>query len=141
MLNRRIFDIYRHYLFIIFWAIFIRQSAIPRINQSRFPKVVAEGRDQGTVVFPDARWKFFLEADPLERARRRQKDLAECGIKVDLEELKAQIESRDASDRNRPVGPLAAAPDAIVIDTTLISPEQTVEAMVQRMGKGSNGRD
>ena len=108
---------------------------------SRFPKVVAEGRDQGTVVFPDARWKFFLEADPLERARRRQKDLAECGIKVDLEELKAQIESRDASDRNRPVGPLAAAPDAIVIDTTLISPEQTVEAMVQRMGKGSNGRD
>lgn len=106
----------------------------------QFSKVVTEGRDQGTVVFPDARWKFFLEADVLERARRRQKDLAAAGTYVSLEELKNQIESRDASDRNRSVGPLTAAPDAVVIDTTRLTVQEVVETILRVMGRSQDGR-
>ncbi len=98
---------------------------------ARFPKVVAEGRDQGTVVFPQAQWKFFLEADVAERARRRQKDLAAAGRQITQKELESQILSRDNSDRHRQVGPLAAAADAIHIDSTSISAQQVVEKMLQ----------
>lgn len=98
---------------------------------SHFPKVVTEGRDQGTVAFPEARWKFFMEADARERARRRQKDLAAVGKKVELNELQEQILSRDASDVNRSVGPLVAAVDAIHIDTTPITADQVAEKMVR----------
>jgi cytidylate kinase len=106
---------------------------------ARFPRVVTEGRDQGTVAFPEARWKFFLEANARERARRRQKDLAAVGKKVGLKELQEQILSRDASDVNRSVGPLVAAPDAIRIDTTPISPEQVVEKMLQTIQEKKHG--
>lgn len=105
----------------------------------QFPRVVTEGRDQGTVVFPNARWKFFLEADATERARRRQKDLAASGNSVCLDELKAQIESRDASDRNRTVGPLRQAPDAVVIDTTPLTASEVVEKILQIMGRSEDG--
>jgi cytidylate kinase len=107
---------------------------------ARFQKVVTEGRDQGTVAFPEARWKFFLEADAAERARRRQKDLAAVGKQVSLEELQAQILSRDASDVNRSVGPLVAAADAVHIDTTPISAEQVVEQMLQVIRGEKHGR-
>ncbi len=106
---------------------------------NRFSKVVTEGRDQGTVVFPDAKWKFFLEADPEERARRRQKDFAAAGKAVALEELKKHILSRDASDINRSVGPLAAAADAIHIDTTRVDAEGVVEIMIRRIEETKNG--
>ncbi|MEJ5260362.1 MAG: (d)CMP kinase [Anaerohalosphaeraceae bacterium] len=105
----------------------------------RFPKVVTEGRDQGTVVFPHAKWKFFLDADAAERARRRQKDLAQSGTYVSLEELKEQIENRDASDRNRSVGPLTAAADAVVIDTTPLTAQEVVEKILQIVGSGDGG--
>ncbi|HOQ05612.1 MAG TPA: (d)CMP kinase [Anaerohalosphaeraceae bacterium] len=105
----------------------------------QFPKVVTEGRDQGTVVFPNARWKFFLEADVMERARRRQKDLAQSGRYVSLEELKEQIENRDASDRNRSVGPLTAAADAVVIDTTSLTAQEVVEKILQIVGTVDGG--
>lgn len=107
---------------------------------ARFPKVVTEGRDQGTVAFPEARWKFFLEADAAERARRRRKDLAAVGKQVSLEELQAQILSRDASDVNRSVGPLVPAADAIRIDTTPITAEQVVEKMLQIIREKNRGR-
>ncbi len=107
---------------------------------ARFPKVVTEGRDQGTVAFPEAQWKFFLEADAAERARRRQKDLAAVGKQVSLEELQALILSRDASDLNRSVGPLVATAAALHIDTTPISAEQVVDKILQIIRGKKHGR-
>lgn len=91
---------------------------------------VLEGRDIGTVVLPDAHKKFYLDADPGERARRRHKELLASGVKVDLEEIERDVEKRDKSDMTREVGPLKKAEDAISIDTTALSIEQTVEKIL-----------
>jgi cytidylate kinase len=80
--------------------------------------LVTEGRDQGTVVFPDARCKFFLTALPQERAARRVRDLATRGIIASLEEVLRDQEERDARDASRAVGPMKAADDAVHVDTT-----------------------
>lgn len=80
-----------------------------------------EGRDIGTVVFPDADYKFYLDADPDERARRRYKELVEAGQSVDLADIKKDVIVRDESDMNRSVGALKKADDAILIDTTKLS--------------------
>lgn len=80
--------------------------------------LVVEGRDMGTVVFPTARFKFFLDATPEVRALRRLRDLEARGQAADLAELTEQIRKRDAMDRNRPIAPLRAAPDAIAVDTS-----------------------
>ncbi len=93
--------------------------------------IVTEGRDQGTAVFPDADFKFFLTAAAEERARRRQAQLGESGKEADLEELRENIEKRDASDKNRTVGPLTPADDAIVIDTTNMEVQQAVEKIAE----------
>jgi len=82
------------------------------------PGLVADGRDMGTMVFPDAELKVFLTASPDERARRRYKQLNEKGISVNLRGLSADIAERDRRDKERRVSPLQAAVDAIVIDTT-----------------------
>ncbi len=95
-----------------------------------YPRIVTEGRDQGTVVFPKATVKFFLTADPAERARRRQTQWKQSGIKVPLEQILQDIEVRDASDRNRPTGALMAAEDAIVVDTTTLSIDEVIETML-----------
>lgn len=87
---------------------------------------VAEGRDMGTIVFPLARWKFFLDADPLERARRRGKQLDEQGNPAGEAELLASVAERDRRDRERPVGALRISEDAIVIDTTGLGFERVV---------------
>lgn len=100
-----------------------------------FSKVVAEGRDQGTVVFPNAQWKFFLKADACERARRRQQDFERMGKAEDLENIREQIERRDASDINRQAGPLLKADDAIEIDSTSLTPEQVAEEMLAQIRK------
>jgi cytidylate kinase len=84
----------------------------------RPPGLVADGRDMGTVVFPDAELKIFLTASPEERARRRYKQLKQKGINVNLAQLLADIAERDARDSQRTISPLKPAPDAIVIDTT-----------------------
>jgi cytidylate kinase len=91
-------------------------------------KIVTEGRDQGTVAFPNADIKFYLTAQTIKRARRRAKDEGRI-TKDDLEQIQRAIEKRDKSDQNRPVGPLKAASDAVVIDTT----DLTVEEVVARM--------
>jgi cytidylate kinase len=88
---------------------------------------VCEGRDQGTVVFPQAECKFFLTASPEERARRRMEELALCGKHVPYHELLAQQRERDERDLNRSVAPLKPAPDAIVIDTTSISLDDVIK--------------
>ena len=92
-------------------------------------KVVTEGRDQGTVAFPDAPVKIFLTADPLERAHRRHKELTDAGTEIELETILTQQQQRDASDEGRSVGPLKPAPDAILLDTTHLSAEQVVKQM------------
>ncbi len=97
----------------------------------QFKKVVTEGRDQGTVVFPDAAFKFFLTADPAERARRRYDELKAAGKEIDFETLTGQIIERDASDENRPVSPLKPADDAIIIDTTTTDAEGVVNKMLE----------
>jgi cytidylate kinase len=90
-------------------------------------KIVTEGRDQGTVAFADADVKFFLTADPAERARRRQAELKTKNSNENLEQTQKAIEERDQSDQNRDVGPLKPAEDAIVVDTTHLSIEKVVD--------------
>jgi cytidylate kinase len=98
---------------------------------ARHEPIVTEGRDQGTVAFEDADVKIFLVADVEERARRRQRELADKGREVLLEELKAEIEKRDRSDQSRTTGPLKPAEDAIEVDTTNMSIEQVVEKVLE----------
>lgn len=85
---------------------------------ARGRRMVTEGRDQGTVVFPDADCKFFLTADPRERAVRRLKDLENQGQSASLDEVLTQIIDRDDRDRRRSIGPLVKADDAVEVDTT-----------------------
>jgi cytidylate kinase len=98
---------------------------------------VVEGRDIGTVVFPDARLKVFLLASDEERARRRLQDEIAAGRDVDLDELQAAIEQRDRLDSQRAHSPLAAAPDAVRIDTTGRPVDDVVDEIVERYLKES----
>jgi cytidylate kinase len=91
--------------------------------------VVMEGRDIGTVVFPDADLKFYIDASPEERARRRASDPAHTGGQGSLELVQSDLVARDKSDSTRTVAPLAKANDAIVIDTT----SMPIEAVVNRV--------
>ena len=88
--------------------------------------VVLEGRDIGTVVFPDAEVKLFLTASAEERARRRAHDLEERGIAVDRAELLAQIRARDEADSTRAIAPLRPAEDAVILDSTSLDLEAVV---------------
>ena len=97
--------------------------------------VVMAGRDIGTVVLPDAQFKFFLTASVGERAARRAREFAERGIDVPLAEVREQIEERDRLDRGRAVAPLIEAPDAIVIDSTDLPASAVLERMHSRMGR------
>jgi cytidylate kinase len=99
------------------------------IGQER-GRVVTEGRDQGTIVFPNAQLKIYLDADPQERARRRAAQLRSRGEIVDVNEILDSILVRDRRDATRSVGPLAIAADAQRIDTTMISERQVVEQIV-----------
>ena len=102
--------------------------------------VVTEGRDQGTVVFPDAELKVYLDADPKERARRRVAQLRGRGEIVDPAEVLASIVARDRRDQTRSVGPLAIPTDAVTIDTTdLLEPQVTdrIVALAERQLQAS----
>ncbi len=98
-----------------------------RIAEGR--DIVCEGRDQGTVAFPHAECKFFLTAAPLERARRRQQELAEKGQDVSLEQLLIEQTERDERDANRAVAPLKPAADAIIVDTTNLDGAAVVDLL------------
>ncbi|HVT89311.1 MAG TPA: (d)CMP kinase [Tepidisphaeraceae bacterium] len=106
-----------------------------RIGRER-ASLVSEGRDQGTVVFPNAQFKFYLDATPQERARRRVNQLRARGEAVDYNEILSQIIARDHRDASRAVGPLAKAADAIEIDTTELSQEQVIDRIVQMVQPG-----
>ncbi|ROR35095.1 (d)CMP kinase [Inmirania thermothiophila] len=112
-----------------------RIAALPEVREAllarqrafrRAPGLVADGRDMGTVVFPDAVAKFFITASVEERARRRHKQLLEQGLDAKLPDLFGELAARDARDAGRRHAPLVAAPDAVVIDTTGIGVEEVV---------------
>jgi cytidylate kinase len=105
-------------------------------------EVVAEGRDIGTVVFSGAELKFFLDATPEERGKRRSEELNEKGIWVSLEETIAEMRRRDQRDRRRKLAPLRKAEDALVIDSTRMSIDEVVKTMFdEACGRISQGRD
>ena len=91
------------------------------------PGLVAEGRDMGTVVFPEAKYKFFLTATVEERASRRYKQLISKGFDVSIADLVVEIQERDFRDTNRTISPLVPAANAVIIDTTELSPSQVIE--------------
>jgi CMP/dCMP kinase len=104
--------------------------------------VVMEGRDIGTVVFPDADIKIFLDADPAERAARRLRESAEKGEAIDAGELSRQIRERDERDRTRSEAPLVQAPDAVYVDSTALTIEQVVERVLKLVReRTSNGKE
>ena len=111
-----------------------------RIGRER-PDLVTEGRDQGSVVFPAAELKFYLDATPQERARGRAAQLRARGEMVDPQEILGQILSRDQRDSSRSVGPLSVPNDAQVIDTTAISQDEVVDRIVARVreSRGPSG--
>jgi len=92
-----------------------------RLIGQQHPRLVTEGRDQGSVVFPDALVKFFLDADLRVRATRRAVQLREAGYDADVDELMRDLERRDQADRTREEGPLTCPPEAIVVDTTRLT--------------------
>jgi cytidylate kinase len=96
-------------------------------------RIVAEGRDTGTVVFPEAAWKFFLDASPQVRAHRRAEQLRSKGEMVDEQQLLTQIIQRDKDDRERTIAPLKAAPDALIIDSTGLPVEEVVRLMYEKI--------
>jgi cytidylate kinase len=98
--------------------------------------VVAEGRDMGTVVFPDADYKFFVNADPGVRAGRRYRERRERGESVSRGEVEKELRKRDDQDMTRALAPLVPAQDAIIIDTTHLTVEEVVEKMVRTMERG-----
>jgi cytidylate kinase len=104
--------------------------------QRRFGRrydLVAEGRDQGTDVFPGADVKFYLDASLKERVRRRMKDMQGVGRRSSFEEVRDDVRARDVKDRSRPVGALRKADDMIVIDSTGLSVDQVVELMLEHV--------
>ena len=109
----------------------VRSALLDRQRRfARSPGLVADGRDMGTVVFPDAVLKVFLTASPGERARRRHKQLKEKGISVSLPGLSREIAERDLRDASRPVAPLKAAESARVLDSTSLTPDEVVARIV-----------
>lgn len=99
--------------------------------------VVMEGRDIGTVVFPNASYKFFLEASVEVRAQRRYKEEQQKGIKESLDEIKQSIVERDKQDKSRKVSPLKKADDAILLDTSKLSIDQVVDNLYNTIKKNN----
>ncbi|MDN3610549.1 (d)CMP kinase [Vibrio ostreicida] len=115
-------------------------AALPRVREALLRRqrafsegsgLVADGRDMGTVVFPQAEVKIFLDASAEERASRRFKQLQGKGLDVKFEHLLSEIQERDDRDRNRPVAPLRPAEDALVLDSTTLSIDEVVEKALQ----------
>ncbi|WP_456385031.1 (d)CMP kinase [Desulfolithobacter sp.] len=118
------------------------RDRLTRMQQEigRQGKIVAEGRDTGTVVFPDAAWKFFLDASPEERARRRIGQLKARGVEVGEKEILEQIIQRDRDDRQRPIAPLKPALDAVVINCSTMDAGMVVETMLEHIRRSVPGQ-
>ena len=111
----------------------VRRALLRRQQAFRRPPgLVADGRDMGTVVFPDATLKIFLTASPEVRAERRYKQLKEKGINANLRALSRDLQERDERDTRRAVAPLAPAPDSQVLDSSALSIEQVADLILRR---------
>ena len=105
----------------------VRAALLQRQRDFRqTPGLVADGRDMGTVVFPDARLKVFLDASAEARAERRWRQLSQIGVNARLIDLCAEVRARDERDRKRAIAPLAPAADAIVVDSTQMTPDEVL---------------
>ena len=109
------------------------RAALVRLQRGfrQSPGLVADGRDMGTVIFPDARLKIFLTASAEARAKRRHKQLKQKGESVNLSRLFQEIKKRDDRDRSRAVSPLMAAPDAHLIDSTELSIDEVLQKILK----------
>ncbi|SQI39789.1 Cytidylate kinase [Leminorella richardii] len=117
-------------------------AAFPRVREALLrrqrafreaPGLIADGRDMGTIVFPDAPVKFFLDASAEERARRRMLQLRDKGEYVTFDRLLSEIQARDARDRNRTVAPLVPAADALMLDSTHMSIEEVIQHALEHI--------
>jgi cytidylate kinase len=113
-----------------------RIAALPEVRKALFglqlrfrtePGLVADGRDMGTVIFPDAKLKVFLTASVAARAERRYKQLIGKGFSANMDDLLADLQARDARDMNRAVAPLAPAEDAYLLDTSNMTADEAIE--------------
>ena len=117
-----------------------RVSAIPAVRTflldtqrglAKSSSLIMDGRDIGTVIFPDAEVKIFLVASTEARAKRRTEELLAKGMEVTYEDVLRDMETRDKNDRERTVAPAVAAPDAVILDNSGMTPEETVEAALR----------
>lgn len=115
-------------------------AALPRVREAllrrqrafrEMPGLVADGRDMGTVVFPDAQAKIYLTASPEERAKRRFEQLQEKGINASMEALVTEIRERDERDMNRSAAPLKPAEDSLILDSTIMSIDEVLDRVLQ----------
>jgi cytidylate kinase len=126
-------------------------SVVPGVRRALVPvqrgiaqtsSVVMEGRDIGSVIFPEAQVKVFLDAHPEERARRRAEELKERGEQLGVESVSAEIQERDSRDRSRKEAPLVQSPDAVLLDTTSLSPDEVEEQILRLVrSRTSNGKE
>ncbi|MFO7760932.1 MAG: (d)CMP kinase [Thermodesulfobacteriota bacterium] len=119
-----------------------RVSALPAVRKKltkiqremgRLGMVVAEGRDTGTVVFPEASYKFYLDASPEERARRRTLQLRQQGYEADEQEILKQLKERDDADSSRSQAPLRKAADAVIIDSSKLTIEEVINLIIGKV--------
>lgn len=117
----------------------VRDALLARQKAFRQPPgLIADGRDMGTVVFPDAPVKIFLDASAQERAQRRFNQLQEKGFDVNIAQILSEIKERDYRDRNRAVAPLRPADDALVIDSTSLTIDEVVNQILELVAKKLN---
>ena len=114
-------------------------DTLQRAHAARGP-VVVEGRDAGTVVFPDAECKFYLDASLEARARRRLGELTAAGDAADLDSIRAAMHARDVADQTRPVAPLARTGDAIYVESSELTVEQVVDRMAEEVERTCSTR-
>jgi len=118
----------------------VRQALLARQRAFRTaPGLVADGRDMGTVVFPQADLKIFLTASAEARAKRRYKQLKEKGLSANLLGLSREIAERDERDMNRPVAPLKPAEDAVIVDSSDMTIEEVVDSVMQQISMHALG--
>lgn len=113
---------------------FVREALLNQQRSMRKPPgLVTDGRDMGTVVFPDATIKFYFQANVHVRAERRYHQLKEKGKHVNLRDIERELQVRDERDANRPVSPTKPAPDAILIDTTQLSADEVLQLVLSHI--------
>ncbi|MGX2969973.1 (d)CMP kinase [Ursidibacter sp. B-7004-1] len=114
----------------------VREALLQRQRDFSTSKgLVADGRDMGTIVFPEAQVKLFLDASAEERTKRRVKQLQEKGFNANFDEILAEIKERDFRDRNREVAPLIPAKDALVLDSTSLSIDEVIQKALSYVEK------